>query len=287
MPSFFRRRKLIVLLTGLIIIVALIGYSMRTESNTNIVSELVLDTVGFFQNIIYTPINLVMDVIEDIDDVQDVYEQNELLKNELQQFKTQAFQLNDLKRENKDLQALADIEESLSDYSQVKATVIARSPERWFDHVTINKGEQHGIKRNMAVTNGEGMVGKVIEVSQLTSTVQLLSGFDEQNRISVEVDQEEPIFGLIEGYDEESESLIFRDLENEDDIEKGQTIVSSGMGGVFPKGLLIGTVERVEMDQYGLTKIAYVKPAANLYDINHLMVVDRDLHSPVIDEEEE
>lgn len=139
----------------------------------------------------------------------------------------------------------------------------------------------------MAVTNGEGMVGKVIEVSQLTSTVQLLSGFDEQNRISVEVDQEEPIFGLIEGYDEESESLIFRDLENEDDIEKGQTIVSSGMGGVFPKGLLIGTVERVEMDQYGLTKIAYVKPAANLYDINHLMVVDRDLHSPVIDEEEE
>lgn len=103
----------------------------------------------------------------------------------------------------------------------------------------------------MAVTNGEGMVGKVIEVSQLTSTVQLLSGFDEQNRISVEVDQEEPIFGLIEGYDEESESLIFRDLENEDDIEKGQTIVSSGMGGVFPKGLLIGTVERVEMDQYG------------------------------------
>lgn len=129
MPSFFRRRKLIVLLTGLIIIVALIGYSMRTESNTNIVSEFVLDTVGFFQNIIYTPINLVMDVIEDIDDVQDVYEQNELLKNELQQFKTQAFQLNDLKRENKDLQALADIEESLSDYSQVKATVIARSPK--------------------------------------------------------------------------------------------------------------------------------------------------------------
>ena len=63
MPSFFRRRKLIVLLTGLIIIVALIGYSMRTESNTNIVSEFVLDTVGFFQKIIYTPINMVMDVI--------------------------------------------------------------------------------------------------------------------------------------------------------------------------------------------------------------------------------
>lgn len=49
MPSFFRRRKLIVLLTGLIIIVALIGYSMRTESNTNIVSEFVLDTVSFFK----------------------------------------------------------------------------------------------------------------------------------------------------------------------------------------------------------------------------------------------
>ncbi len=287
MPSFFRKRKLIVFLTALIIIVALIGYSMRAGQNSNMVSDFVLDTVGFFQNIIHSPINLVMDVIEDINDVQDVYEQNELLKSELQGLKAQAFEISDLKKENEDLRALSEMEESLSDYSHVKATVIARSPERWFEQITINKGAQHGIEVNMAVTSGEGMVGKVIEVSQLTSTVQLLSGFDENNRISVIADGDDSVFGMIEGYDEETESLIFRDLEDEVDIEEGQTIVSSGLGGVFPRGLLIGTVERVEMDQYGLTKIAYVKPSANLYDINHLMVVDREIHSPVIDEEEE
>ncbi|PKR79121.1 rod shape-determining protein MreC [Halalkalibacillus sediminis] len=287
MPSFLRKRKLIFFLVFIIFVVAIIGYSIRSDEQSSLPAQFVADTVGFFQNIAHQPIQLVVGLTEDIKNIRNVYQQNEVLKEELQDYKTLAFQVNELEKENDELRAITEMEDSISDFSPTKATVIARSPDLWFDQLTINKGQIHGVEQNMAVSTPEGMVGKVIESSQLTSTVQLLSGFDENNRISVTVDGDEDVFGMIEGYDKEKRALLFREIGSEGNIEEGQTIVSSGLGGVFPRGLLIGTIETVELDQYGLTQIAYVKPAADLYNVNHLMIIDRDIHSPILDEEEE
>ncbi|WP_369404914.1 rod shape-determining protein MreC [Piscibacillus salipiscarius] len=222
---------------------------------------------------------------DNIDEVQNVFKQNQVLKEELQDYKTLAFQVNELEKENKELRSLIEIEKAISDYTPIKATVISRSPEQWFEQVKINRGRMHGVEPNMAVSTASGMVGKVIGASQMTSTVQLLSGFDEDNRISAVVDGNEEVFGLVEGYDDETGTLIFRDMTDSGQLEVGQTIISSGMGGVFPRGLLIGEVSSVELDQYGLTKIAHIKPAADLVDINHVMVIDRDIYSPAIDKE--
>ncbi|MGM8214246.1 rod shape-determining protein MreC [Bacillaceae bacterium W0354] len=287
MPAFFRKRKLIVIFTSIILIVVLIGFSIRSDEQSNIATQFISDTVGFFQNIVYQPVQFVIGVTDDIKDIRNVYKQNEILKEELQEYKTLVFKVNELEKENEELRSLVDIDVSISDYTPIRSTVIARSPERWFDQVTINKGRLHGVKPNMAVITAEGMIGKVISASQLTSTVQLLSGFDVDNRISVVVEDDESVFGLIEGFDNETKSLIFRELTNSGQIEEGQTVISSGMGGIFPRGLLIGTIRSVELDQYGLTNVAYVEPAADLLDINHVIVIDRDIFSPIIDEEEE
>ncbi|WP_027963560.1 rod shape-determining protein MreC [Halalkalibacillus halophilus] len=287
MPGFLRKRKLIVFLASIILVVALIGYSIRGGGQSSLPAQFTLDTVGFFQNLIHTPFNAIVEVVGDIQDVRNIYDQNQVLKEELQDYKTLAYQVNELQNENEDLRSLTELSESISDYESINGTVIARSPERWFEQVTINRGSQHGVSQDMAVTTGDGLIGRVIETSQLTSTVQLLSGFDVDNRISVVVEGNDSVFGLIEGYQSEEEQLIFRELTNEDQLEEGQTVVSSGMGGVFPKGLLIGEVTSVELDAYGLTTIGYVEPAADLMNISNVTVIDRDLFSPSIDEEEE
>lgn len=287
MPSFLRKRKLIVLFTTIILIVTMIGYSLRADEQSNIGVQFISDTVGFFQNIVYQPVNYVIGFFDNVDEIRNVYKQNQVLKEELQDYKTMAFKVNELEKENEELRSLIDMDEAISDYSPIKATVISRSPEQWFNQVKINKGRMHGVEPNMAISTASGMVGKVIGASQMTSTVQLLSGFDEDNRISAVVDGDEDIFGLVEGYDEETDSLIFRDMTDSGKLEVGQTIVSSGMGGVFPRGLLIGEVSSVELDQYGLTKIAHIEPAADLIDINHVMVIDRDIHSPILDDDED
>jgi rod shape-determining protein MreC len=134
----------------------------------------------------------------------------------------------------------------------------------------------------MAVITAKGLIGKVKSTSQFTSTIQLLSAPDRENRISAVVTTDNgKVFGLIEGYDKDTKALEMKIIETDTEVKEKQMVSTSGMGGVFPEGLLIGEVMKVEPDSYGLTKIAYVQPAADFYDIDRVMVVKRE--APIID----
>ncbi|KGX88043.1 rod shape-determining protein MreC [Pontibacillus marinus] len=287
MPSFFRNKRLILILFSFILLVALIGFSMRDRDNLTFPEEFLKDTTGWVQTAFHTPVQFVTGIFDNIEDIQETYKQNELLKSRLSDFKGLLYEVQALRKENKELRSLLDKKESIRDYEPIQASVIARSPEpHWFEQLTINKGQKHGVKPDMAVITGEGLIGKVQTTSAITSTVRLLTGFDRSTRIHAMV-PENNVYGLIEGDQEDDERLMLKHIPYDAEIEKGQMVVSSGMGGVFPRNLLIGKIEEVIIDEYGLTQTAYINPAANLYDINHVSVVDREIYSPPLDEEPE
>ncbi|SFD58155.1 rod shape-determining protein MreC [Lentibacillus persicus] len=274
----FQRKRLFILLIGIIILVALIGYSMQDRKNETIAEQFVKDTVGWAQNLVHTPVEYVTGIFENIDDIKNTYEENKLLRQKIAEYKSLQYEVQELKEENDELRNTLDKTESIRDYNPVQATVISRSPERWIEQVTINKGSQDGVEENMAVITAEGMIGKVDAESKFTSTVKLLTGFDQFNRISATVsrEDEDDIHGMIEGYDQESNHLLLRVVEESDfDLEEGELVLSSGMGGVFPAGLPIGEVKEVKPDEYGLTRTAFVEPVADMYDINNVIVVER------------
>lgn len=277
MPSLFRRKRLMVVLIGFIVLVALIGFSIRDRDTLSTPEKFLQDTVGWMQTIFQKPVSLVDTTIENVHDMFEVYEQNKVLKARLSEYKGVIESNQRLKSENDELRKTLEKSEALSDYSPIQATVIARSSDRWFKQMTINKGEEQGVKKDMAVMTSDGLVGKVKSAGAFHSTVQLLSGFDRANKISSWVVREgqDEAFGLIEGYDDESGRLLLEGIKLDEVVEKGDTVISSGLGGVFPSDLRIGTVEEVVNDQFGLTKTAYVEPFADLFDINHVIVVDR------------
>src|SRR5699024_8760054 len=122
----------------------------------------------------------------------------------------------------------------------------------------------------MAVITADGMIGKVKKASNLTSTVQLLTGFDQYNRISAiaKRDEGKDVYGLIEKYDVENDSLVFKVIEDsKEELKKGEKIVSSNV--------LIVEIEEVVPDQYGLNISALVKPTAYISEFNSVIVVDR------------
>lgn len=288
--SFFRKKRLFIILIGMIVLVVLIGFSLKSRDKLSTPEQFVQDAVGWVQNVVHAPVKYVTNVFSNIDDVKNAYQENQVLKEKVSQYKGLIYDVQELEKENEELRNILEKTESMRDFTSIQATVTARSPERWVEQVTINKGSQHGIKANMAVITADGMVGKIQTVSAFTATVQLLSGFDEFNRISAMISQEKGknVFGLVEEYDKEDHSLFFRIIEeSEKDVEKGDLVVSSGMGGVFPAGLPIGTVKEVVPDQYGLTNIALVEPAADMYEINHVIVVDRELSNDEVEEEKE
>src|SRR5690625_4738962 len=276
--GFFNKRTLFIFLIGFIIFAALIGLSLSERENLSKPEQFVQDTVGWVQNIIYKPVNSIVNTFNNIKDIKNVYEENKVLREKIAEYKSIVYDVQELKKDNDELRDILDKQESIFDYQPIHATVTSRSPERWVSNVTVNKGSKHGVKDNMAVITADGMIGKIQNTSQFTSTVQLLTGFDQFNQISAMIsrDDEKDVFGIIENYDEETESLLFKIIEeSEQNVEKGEIVVSSGMGGVFPAGLTIGTVDEVVPDRYGLTKTAREKPAADSYSLNHGIIVDR------------
>ena len=277
---FFRNKRLFIFLIGFILLVMLVGYTYRERLNITFAEELINDTVGWIQSAVHIPVNFTVDVVSNIQEFKDTYEENQILKEQLSQYRSLVYEVQEVRKENEELRDVLNLLESdsIRSHEAIQAIVIARSPERWLEQVTINKGKKHGVQANMLVMTADGMIGKIQSASNYTSRVKLVTGFDQFNRISAMVSREDArnIFGMIEGFDEETNSLLFRIIEeSEKDLEEGDLVLSSGMGGVFPAGVPIGTVKEVTSDQYGLTQIALVEPSADLYDINNVIILDR------------
>lgn len=275
MPSFFLNKRLIVLLVAMITVVAVIGLTMKERPEPTWVEQFIRDSVGFVQSIVYKPARLVAGFFENIMDMKQIYTENQRLKANLQENVILLAKIKELEEENKRYKQLLDIESSLSDYQVRAAEIIMRSPDRWYQQVTINKGAKHGIKPNMAVMTPEGLVGRVKSVAQFSSVVELLTDPNRANHVSAVVQGNDLIFGVIEGYDVEKEALYFQKIPIDAPLEEGQTVITSGLGGLYPRGIYIGEVIEVIPDEYGLTQTALVKPAANMYQLDKVFVVER------------
>jgi rod shape-determining protein MreC len=292
MPQFFLNKRLIFLLVSIIILVALIGFSLRDREELTWPEKFVKDTTGWVQSLVSTPTHFVAGFFENLEDLQITYDENKELKKRLDKLASLEAQVHLLTEENKDLRDILDNKESLRDFEPIQATVVARNPDQWHEMIIINQGEVNGIKENMPVVTSRGLIGKVKSISQFTSTVQLLSTMDPKYRISSIIQADKEIYGLVEGYDNERELLLVKNIPYNAKVKKGQNVITSGLGGIFPEGLVIGKVVEVVPDQYGLNQTAYVKPGANFYDLKNVMVINRtmiqpDLSEMVDDEEEE
>ncbi|MBB5354686.1 rod shape-determining protein MreC [Anoxybacillus mongoliensis] len=286
MPKFFLNKRLIILLVSIMVLVALIGFSLKERNELSWMEKFVKDTVVFMQSIVHKPAQFVAGFFENVNDLRHTYEENKRLKEHLEQYVLLQSEVESLKKENERLRELLNKKESLRDFVAIQATVIGRNPDRWEETLIVNKGSQHGVKKDMAVITPQGLIGKVRSVSPFSATVQLLSAKNRQNRISAFIQGDENVFGLIEGYDEEREALLLKRIPYDAKIEKGQRVFTSGLGGIFPKGLFIGEVEEVVADEYGLTQIAYIKPAANFYDIDDVIIVKRKIEMSQEEEEQ-
>ncbi|GAE27676.1 rod shape-determining protein MreC [Halalkalibacter wakoensis JCM 9140] len=276
MPSFFSNKKLIILLVSIIILVALIGYSRMDREQVTGPEQVVRDAVGWVQTIFMKPAYAVSGFFENVRDIRRIYEENQLLKARLEEYAQISVERNLLRNENETFKEMLELDESLNDYLMRSAVVIHRSPDRWTEYIGLNKGSDDGIEPNMGVIDSKGgLIGKVKQVSEFSSRIQLLSDNDRTNRVSAMISMDQPEYGFIEGYDVDTGLLIMRKIDIEAEIEENQMVMTSGKGGVYPSGLLIGEIVYVEPDEYGLTQNAYIEPTADFYALDYVYIIER------------
>ncbi|MCM3611372.1 rod shape-determining protein MreC [Planococcus sp. MERTA32b] len=278
MSRFFSNKRLILLMLGVILLVALISYSLRDRDNVSFPEQLIKDTVGAGQSLFSGPAHFVTGIFDNVDSLLNTYKENQHLKGRLEEFAAVQAEVTDLRSENGQLKEIVGKEADLRDYNPIQATVIARNPDQWEEKVILNKGESDGVKPDMAVMTARGLIGKVTLVTATTSTVELVSTQNPNYRVSsMVIGGEEGVFGLIEGYDAERRELLLKRIDAQIELEVGQQVVSSGLGGIFPKGIIIGEITEITIDEFGLTQLAYVKPAADFTLLNHVMIADREM----------
>ena len=275
MNPIFSNKKLIGWVIGIIVALALIMYSLTYGSN--IVTQGVNDVTNILGRLVSYPANSINDFIDSVSDLSNTYQENQSLKQKIDTIHELEVQLSELKRDNQKMKETLKLQDTLNDYTLVNATVIARNPDTWRDVITINKGSNDGIQPQMSVMSDNGLVGKVMDVNPTSARVALLSNADNTLvRVAAMIQNEkEPIYGTITGYDDKSNMLVMSQIQATQDIKVGDKVVTSGLGGISPNSLYIGTVEEVAMDRFGLYKEVKIRPAADTNDVRYVTVVIR------------
>ena len=275
MNPIFSNKKLIGWVLGGIVTLLLITFSLTVGSN--IVSQGVNDVTNILGRMLAYPANSVNDFMESISNLTNTYQENQTLKQKVETIYELEVQLNDLKKDNEKMKEALKLQDTLNDYSLINATVIARNPDTWRDIVTINKGANDGLTPQMSVMSDNGLVGKVLDVNPTSARVALLSNNDNTLvRVAAMIQGEkESIYGTLTGFDHEKNIFIMSQIQATQEIKVGDKVVTSGLGGVSPSSLYIGTVEEVAMDRFGLYKEVRIKPAADTNDVRYVTVVKR------------
>ncbi len=275
MNPIFSNKKLIGWVLGGIVTLLLITFSLTVGST--IVSQGVNDVTNILGRMLAYPANSVNDFMESISNLTNTYQENQTLKQKVETIYELEVQLNDLKKDNEKMKKALKLQDTLNDYTLINATVIARNPDTWRDIVTINKGANDGLIPQMSVMSDNGLVGKVLDVNPTSARVALLSNNDNTLvRVAAMIQGEkESIYGTLTGYDHEKNILIMSQIQATQEIKVGDKVVTSGLGGVSPSSLYIGTVEEVAMDRFGLYKEVRIKPAADTNDVRYVTVVKR------------
>jgi rod shape-determining protein MreC len=202
---------------------------------------------------------------------KDLLKQNDSLRRENQEFGLRELQEAESRRENNRLRHLIGWQQK-APWKLKLANVVLREPANWWRTVQIDLGSRDGVQVNLPVLTPEGLVGKILTVGLTRSQVVLLG--DPNCKISALVENDTRNMGIIESAGPFDGSLLTLDYLSKDaTLKPGENVVSSGLGGIFPKGIPIGKIVDSRQVEDGLYTEARVRLAANLSGLEEVWVL--------------
>lgn len=165
-------------------------------------------------------------------------------------------------------------------YTKIGASIISRNPNAWYQTLTINRGTNDGVAVDDPVIVALGLVGKIVSVTPTTSEVLLITDSEGQVSALVRGSTGSPTFGIVEGTYKrtsrlEAEGNLQMLLRRDDNVNVGDLVLTSGLGGVYPKDIPVGKVEQIQLDGSGLLKTAYISPLVNFDSLEEIYIIEK------------
>ena len=266
--SFLWRNR-VLLTTGLLLILALhlLSYGLRPDSRASKPSFVLMMALRPFQAAEAALGDDATGFLHDYFDLVGVRQENQILKRELGEMQSQRARMMELETANRHLRDLLELREDLG-MKAVGADVIGGDATGMSRTLLLSEGSNDGLQRGMAVLSPAGVVGKLIAVSRDSARALLIN---DHNSALDAFDQRSRARGIIAGVIEDG--LTMKYVDRSEDIRPGDAIVTSGMDGIFPRGLLVGEVVRVSQEGPGLFLNVEVRAAVDFHKLEQVLVL--------------
>ena len=251
----------------LVVLIGITSFNVNNEDrNLNFFEKAIKDTTTFISKIVTSPTRIFKNNKNSDDKLKEKAAKTDMYYAEIKE----------LQKEVDELKKTLELNATLSEYTTINCTVVNRNIGYWYNNLTIDKGSKNGIKKGDAVVTNEGLIGKVVSLSNFSSSIKLLTSDEISNKISVKIeDDNNYYYGLLIGYNREKKVYEIEGLTDYKKIKEGDIVTTTGLTDYFPSGLLVGKVSKIVKDEYDLSSIVEITPAVNFENISTVVVLNR------------
>lgn len=266
----FFKNKIVIGVVGVLVITVILG--VISTFNNNFITNTLNTVITPFQSGVSKVLNPIKEHFALLDEMKDYRSENERLNKEINQLKIQNRDTESYIKENNRLKNLLDIREREVNMTTIAAEVISRDYDEWYKGVTINKGKSHGIKIGDAVITAEGILGVVDSVG--TNWAKVVTIYDTNTAVGARLTRTGDV-GVLEGSNDLAmvKKCKMEYISDSASVINGDILVTSGLGGVYPAGLMIGKIDEVKIDAMGKIEYAVVKPLVSFDDVYEVLVI--------------
>lgn len=272
------RKPLRRFLSFMIVVLVISLLSLNILKNLTIYDKTEKKVYGFFSMVRYAlieyPVQTATRFTQDYASFWQQRDINDLLKDQLEDAALWQIKEKEYQAEIASLKALNELDTVYTDLTFISGRVITRSFDTWNKFVTVNVGSSDGVEEGDAVMSSSGLVGKIITVDKNSATVALMTSNSEFTKVSVSIHTDgKTVNGIVHSYDFEKDGFNIQLMKSEKSVAKGQKIVTSGLGGNYPKGLYLGEVSTIETVATGIGLDIFVKSSVDFQALDYIKVV--------------
>lgn len=274
--KYFKSRALIVLVVTLVLIVV-IGLTINPHNGVNWIGNIISVPFTSVEKVFAYAGQEVKAGVALFDDIEKLRSENKSLKDEIDKLNNERAEYVRLKTENENLKKALDLKDQLDGIEMVGANVIAKDSGNLFNIFIIDKGTANGISNNMPVITSKGLVGKVYSAQPFSSKV--ISIIEDGSSVSAVVSKSRDLVVVKGDLKLGKEGLCKLEyIPDNLDLTQGDIIETSGLGGTYPKGIIIGTVKEVRTSESDLKRYAIIEPAADLKRISQVVILKSEMY---------
>ncbi len=255
---------------AIIVLIIIVIISNIGTTNMSLMQNGVSKVIVPIQNALIFVKNKINNNEQEISEISSLKEENKNLRDENTKLKESERELEVLKSENNTLKDYLNLKNKYADYTTVPGYVVERTYSNYDKIVVINVGTKDGVGVNMPVISESGLVGHIISVSDNSAKVQTI--VDTSSTVSATISTAQESI-LIKGTISNNEQIKASSIPANATILQGDAVVTSGLGGIYPKGILIGTVKDIVNTKNQTDRYANVETATNFNTLQTVLVI--------------